>query len=249
MLIPLISLGIAWFKRAEVARVANGGSWAGPVVVAASLLLATAGQMATIYVIVHVSIVLTVIGLSLCFLGARATKVLWFPLLFLFFMIPLPDFLQVQLSARMQLVSSALGVGLIRLFGITVLLDGNVIDLGDFKMQVVEACNGLRYMFPLMSFGMLVAYLYNGPFWQRTVLFLSTIPITILMNSARIGLIGIVYDAYGIDTANGALHDFQGWAIFIVCLLILLIEVRLLTYLLPRRRSIFDHFSVASGKA
>lgn len=249
MLIPLISLGIAWLKRAEVASVANGGSWAGPVLLALSLMLATAGQLATIYLIVHLALVLTIVGLSLSFLGARATKVLWFPLFFLFFMIPLPDFLQVQLSAKMQLLSSGLGTWLIRLFGITVFLDGNVIDLGDFKMQVVEACNGLRYMFPLMSFGMLVAYLYNAPFWQRTLVFLSTIPITILMNAGRIGLIGLLYEFYGIDAANGVLHDFQGWAIFIVSLVLLLIEVRLLTYLLPRRRSMFDHFSLAARKA
>jgi exosortase D (VPLPA-CTERM-specific) len=249
MLIPLISLGIAWLKRTEVAAVANGGSWAGPILLALSLILATAGQLATIYLIVHIALVLTVIALSLSFLGVRATKALWFPLLFLFFMIPLPDFLQVQLSAKMQLLSSAFGTWLIRLFGITVFLDGNVIDLGDFKMQVVEACNGLRYMFPLMSFGMLVAYLYNAPFWQRAALFLSTIPITILMNAGRIGLIGLLYEFYGIDTASGMLHDFQGWAIFIVSLLLLLIEVRLLTFLLPRRRSMFDHFSLAARKA
>jgi exosortase D (VPLPA-CTERM-specific) len=248
MLIPVISFGIAWLKRAQVAAATTGGSWLGPVVVALSLLLSTMGQMATIYLIVHVALVLTIVGLFLSFLGVRATTVLWFPLLFLFFMIPLPDFLQVQLSAKMQLLSSALGTWLIRLFGITVFLDGNVIDLGDFKMQVVEACSGLRYMFPLMSFGMLVAYLYNAPFWQRAVLFLSTIPITILMNAGRIGLIGLLYEIYGIDTANGMLHDFQGWAIFIFSLLLLLIEVRLLTFLLPRRRSMFDHFSIATGK-
>jgi len=248
-LIPLISLGVAWMKRSEVMAAANSGSWSGLVFLAMSLLLAGAGSLATIYLIVHVSIVFTITGLTAAFLGWGAVRVLWFPILYLFFMIPLPDFLQVQLSGQMQLLSSALGVWFIRLFDITVLLDGNVIELGDFKMQVVEACNGLRYMFPLMSFGMLIAFLYTGPFWHRVLLVASTIPITILMNVIRIGLIGVFYDLYGIDVADGILHDFQGWAIFIICIAVLLIEVKLLSYLIRGRPRMFDLFTLTNAQA
>ena len=82
-------------------------------------------------------------------------------------MIPFPSFLYIALSSQMQLISSEIGVAVIRLFGISVYLEGNVIDLGAMQLQVAEACSGMRYLFPLMSFGFLIAYLYRGQLWQR----------------------------------------------------------------------------------
>ena len=60
-----------------------------------------------------------------------------------------------------------------------------------YKLQVVEACSGLRYLYPLLSLGFLAAYLFHAPFWQRALVFFSAIPITIVMNSFRIGLMGV----------------------------------------------------------
>ena len=105
------------------------------------------------------------------------------PLFFLVFMIPLPNFLLNNLSTKLQLISSELGVAVIRLFDISVYLEGNVIDLGVYKLQVVEACSGLNYLFPLMSLSFIMADLYKAPFWKRAIVFLSSIPITIIMNS------------------------------------------------------------------
>ena len=96
-------------------------------------------------------------------------------------------------------------------------LEGNVIDLGVYKLQVVEACSGLRYLYPLMSLGFLAAYLFQAPLWQRALVFLSTIPITIAMNSLRIGLVGVMVDHFGPQDADGFLHLFEGWIIFIAC--------------------------------
>jgi len=82
-------------------------------------------------------------------------------------MFPLPAFLYNNVSQQLQIISSELGVTIIRLFDISVSLEGNVIDLGKIKLQVVEACNGLRYLFPLISFGFICAYFSQAPIWQR----------------------------------------------------------------------------------
>ncbi|MFW2405831.1 MAG: VPLPA-CTERM-specific exosortase XrtD, partial [Gammaproteobacteria bacterium] len=158
-------------------------------------------------------------------LGWRGFAVVWVPLVYLFFMIPLPAFIYQGLSSELQLISSELGVAVIRFFGISVFLEGNVIDLGIYQLQVAEACNGLRYLFPLMSFGFLCAAIYNGPWWQRAVIFLSAIPITILMNSFRIGVIGVLVNAYGIEQAEGFLHYFEGWIVFMACVGLLFLEM------------------------
>ena len=144
-------------------------------------------------------------------------------------MIPLPQFVLANLSEKLQLLSSQIGVSVIRLFDISVFLEGNVIDLGGYKLQVAEACSGLRYLFPLMTLGFLMAYFYKGALWKRVVLFLSSIPLTVLMNSVRVGIIGVTVEHWGIDMAEGFLHEFQGWMIFMVSAALMLGEIALLT--------------------
>jgi exosortase D (VPLPA-CTERM-specific) len=145
--------------------------------------------------------------------------------LILAFAIPLPQFLYAPLSNQLQLLSSELGVAVIRLFGIGVHLEGNVIDMGPMQLQVAEACNGIRYLFPLMTLGFVVAYFYKGAFWKRALIFLSTIPITVVMNGVRIGAIGVTVEYWGPEMAEGVLHEFEGFAVFMASLTVLLAEV------------------------
>ncbi|MBS0564118.1 MAG: VPLPA-CTERM-specific exosortase XrtD, partial [Proteobacteria bacterium] len=102
-----------------------------------------------------------------------------------------------------------------------VYLDGNVIDLGVYKLQVAEACSGLRYLFPILSFSYLFAILYRGPLWHKLLLLVSAAPITVMMNSVRIAIIGWLVDRYGIGQAEGFLHFFEGWVVFLICVGIL----------------------------
>ena len=112
-------------------------------------------------------------------------------------------------------------MALVRAMGVPVYLEGNVIDLGVYKLQVAEACSGLRYLFPIMSFTYVFAVLYRGPVWHKLVLLLSAVPLAVLMNSFRIGVIGLLVDRHGIGAAEGFLHVFEGWVIFLACIAIL----------------------------
>ena len=105
-----------------------------------------------------------------------------------------------------------------------VYLDGNVIDLGVYMLQVAEACSGLRYLFPIMSFTYVFAVLYRGPLWHKLVLLLLAVPIAVLMNAVRIGIIGLLVDRYGIAQAEGFLHVFEGWVVFLSCIAILFLH-------------------------
>ncbi|HHJ14076.1 MAG TPA: VPLPA-CTERM-specific exosortase XrtD [Gammaproteobacteria bacterium] len=224
-LIPFISAFLIWQKKDELELIDFKGAWAGWLLVVAGLGLYFIGQLATLYIIMQYSLVLTIAGLVWALVGWNGIKRIWVPLLFLVFMIPLPNFLYRGLSAALQLVSSELGVMVIRAFGISVYLEGNVIDLGTYKLQVVEACSGLRYLFPLMSLSFMVAYFYREALWKKAVVFLSSIPITVLMNSFRIGMIGVLVEYGGPEQAEGFLHDFEGWVVFMACIMILLLEM------------------------
>ena len=180
-------------------------------------------ELSTIWVIEQYAFVVVIYGLTLALVGREAFRRLWMAMLILLFTIPLPIFFSNSLSLHLELLSSALGVDVIRLFNIPVYLDGNVIDLGVYQLQVAEACSGLRYLFPLMTLAFIVAYFFRAPFWKRIVLFLASVPIAILMNSLRIGLIGVSVAYWGQKMAEGVLHYFEGWVVFMISTALLLV--------------------------
>ncbi len=232
-LIPAVTAYLIWQEKPQLANIPHRGSWIGVGIAIFASALFLLGELSTLYIIEQYALVVLIFGIVLAMEGSRRFKLMWVPIIMLFFMIPLPTFLYRTLSAELQLISSSLGVSMIRLCDISVNLQGNVIDLGTYQLQVVEACNGLRYLFPLMSLAFICAYFFKGPLWKRAVIFLSSIPITIFMNSFRIAIIGVLVEHWGIDMANGFLHDFEGWAIFMLCLAVLIAEMWLLTKLPP----------------
>lgn len=227
-LMPIIAGFLIWQRRDQLMQVRFTGSWWGVAIATVGLLLYFLGELATVYTLTQYGFIVVVLGLALALVGWEAFKLLFFPLLVLVFMLPLPNFIYNNLSAELQLISSQLGVAFIRLFDISVLLQGNVIDLGVYQLEVAEACDGLRYLFPLMAFGFVVAYFFKGAMWKRVLIFFAAIPLTIFMNGLRVGLIGIMVDRWGIQMAEGFIHDFQGWVMFMLSAAILVALMLLL---------------------
>jgi exosortase D (VPLPA-CTERM-specific) len=231
LLIPPVAAFLIWQQKDRLERMPFTGSLWGLVLIVVGGALLVLGQLGTVYTVVQYAYVITLFGLILSFLGWPAFRLIAIPLMILLFMIPLPQFVLANLSTKLQLLSSQIGVFVIRMFDISVFLEGNVIDLGGYKLQVADACSGLRYLFPLMTLGFLMAYFYKGALWKRIALFLSSVPITILMNSIRIGVIGVMVEYWGIDMADGFLHEFQGWTVFMVGMVLLFGEIAVLNLL------------------
>ena len=233
ILIPVLSIYLIWRQRDELRGLPFTGSWWGLALIALGLALRLIGALSTMPALVHYALLLVLFGLVLSLAGPVVFRRLLMPLFILIFMVPLPPILSEQLSTQLQLLSSQIGVMVIRAAGISVYLEGNVIDLGTYQLEVAEACSGLRYLFPLMTLSFMVAYWFGGPLWKRALVFLSSIPITVLMNSIRIGLIGITVDGWGTRMAEGFLHEFEGWAVFMVSALCVFLLARGLSKLGP----------------
>jgi exosortase D (VPLPA-CTERM-specific) len=210
--------------------------WPGVLVIALALALALVGNLVQINDLVFYALIVWVGGLVLTGFGWRRGLAFWPSVLHLVFMLPLPQFLYWKVNTTLQLVSSEIGVALVQLAAVPVYLDGNIIDLGIYKLQVAEACSGLRYLFPIMSFTYVFAVLYRGPVWHKLVLLLSAVPLAVLMNSFRIGVIGILVDRYGIGQAEGFLHAFEGWVIFLACIVMLFLMAKAMQRLSGDRR-------------
>lgn len=216
MLIPVISAFLIFRERAVLARMPFEGSWLGVAVLLAGAGLWGIAELSTVWVIEQYAFLVVIYGLTLALVGPEVFRRLWMAMLILLFTIPLPMFFSNALSLHLELLSSAVGVDVIRIFNIPVYLDGNVIDLGVYQLQVAEACSGLRYLFPLMTLAFIVAYFFRAPLWKRAALFLASVPIAILMNSLRIGLIGVSVAYWGQRMAEGVLHYFEGWVVFMI---------------------------------
>ena len=214
VIIPVLSAFLIWRQRAELRNLPFTGSWTGLGLIALGLVLRFVGAATTMHTFEHYAFLLVLYGLVLALTGPAVFRRLWMPLIILVFAVPLPSFFNNSLSLHLQLLSSELGVWVIRAAGVSVLLEGNIIDLGNYQLEVAEACSGLRYLLPLMTLSFIIAYLFRGPVWQRVVILLSSIPITVIMNSLRIGFIGITVEHWGSGMAEGALHDFEGWLVF-----------------------------------
>jgi EpsI family protein len=243
-LIPLITIFLVWQRKNKLAEIEFHPSVVGLLIVVLGGALFFLGAIAATHTLSQYGLVVTIMGVTLALLGWKAFGIVLVPLALLFFMVPLPPFIYNALSTKLQLISSEIGVAVIRLFDISVYLEGNVIDLGSYKLQVVEACSGLRYLFPLASLSFIAAYIFKGALWKKAIIFLSSIPITVFMNSFRIGVIGVLVEYGGSGQAEGFLHDFEGWFIFMACIAILVLEMAVLVRIGKDKLSLTDAFAV-----
>ena len=224
--IPCITIYLIWLRRSELTLTsAFKDSLSGLLIMVFGLVVFLLGNLAALRVLEQYAFLIGIAGIFTAAFGVQGLRIASIPLFFLVFMVPFPNFIINNLSSKLQLISSWLGVEFIRFCNIMVYLEGNVIDLGVYKLQVVDACSGLRYLFPLSSLAFLCAYLFKGPFWQKLLIFLSSAPLTIFMNSFRIGVIGVLVDNWGSEMAEGFLHDFEGWVVFLLCMVLLFIEM------------------------
>jgi exosortase D (VPLPA-CTERM-specific) len=243
-LIPVISLLLLWQRRRQFQQMPFSPSWAGVLLMTFGVGLYFISAFAAITTLDAYAFVIVIAGAFLAVTGWSAFRVALPALALLLLMVPIPAFFFNNLSSSLQLVSSQIGVAVIRMFGISVFLEGNVIDLGSYKLQVVEACSGLRYLFPLLTLGVILVSLVRFPLWIRLLIVVSTIPITVLMNSFRIGVIGVLVEHYGIEQAEGFLHDFEGWIIFMACLLLLVLEIWVVVRLTGDKRGLRDIIAI-----
>lgn len=228
-LIPGIVLYLLWDNRRQFLQAPTVPSWWGGLLLLPGVLFFWIGELSGEFFTQYFSLTLVVVALCWMMTGWRKLKAILFALLFSFAMYPPPHFLHNKITFQLKLISSEIGVQLLHWYGMSAYREGNVIDLGFTQLQVVDACSGLRYLFPLLVMTLLLTYFFKAAFWKKCVLVLSAIPLTITTNSFRIAMTGVLYEIWGPVAAEGFFHSFSGWFIFMFGLVVLLLEMWVLT--------------------
>ncbi len=165
---------------------------------------------------------------SVLFLGGwQALRVLRFPLLLLCFMVPIPAVIYNQITFPLQIFASQVASATLELIGIPVLRDGNVLELPSQKLSVVEACSGIRSLLSLSFLSLVYGYFFESRGIIRAALLFLTIPIAIVANAGRVTLAGVLSE-YNPELARGFMHTAQGWVIFMVALVALVLTHKIL---------------------
>lgn len=234
LVVPL-ALYFAYEKKYDLADAPIVGDWRGLALMALGVAVLAVGQLGGLLMPLRASYVVSLMGITLLFMGREVFRILLFPMVFLFLMIPLPQSLVNVAAFPLQLIAAQWAVWVLQALSIPVLLEGNIIHLAHSDLFVAEACSGLRSLMALLTLGVVFAHFFRPKqFVQQAILILSTIPIAVIVNSFRVAITGILTQYYGEEAAGGFIHEFQGMITFSLAFIVLLAEARLLGFAASR---------------
>jgi exosortase len=225
-LVPAFAAYMVWTKRAALNLKCSEPSWEAIAIVATGLAILLLGVYGASVFLSRISLVITLAGLILCFGGWALLKQLRFVVLVLLLAIPLPAVIFNQIALPLQYLTAKLASGLLPLVGVPVLRDGNIIQLSDVKLEVAEACSGIRSLVTLFTLAIFYGYFLEKTFVRRLMLALASIPIAIAANAVRIFGTGVCIQYWDPEKALGFFHEFSGWVMFLVSLVCLFIVHR-----------------------
>ncbi len=231
-----ISIWLFYRNRKSLVFPAKNAGW-GMAMLVAGAIGTILGVAAGEYFTTRVSMVLMLSGISWYYLGTANFRKVWFAFFFLLFMIPVPSIIYYAATLPMQLLSSKVTVGLLKVIGMPVARNGNIIMLPNYSLEVAEACSGLRSLVTLMALGALYAYLKMPGKVLPVLLFAATVPIAIVTNIFRIFVTAVGAYAISKDLAESFLHELSGLLVFITALILVIILGAILVWIRKRLRS------------
>ncbi len=219
--VPIVALCIAWLRKDEILATPLHRNYWGLAVMFYGGVQYILGTVAAELFLMRTSIIITLTGMVFFVGGRQLLRLLAFPLFLLCFMVPIPSVIYTQITFPLQIFASVVAEKVLLLLGIPVLRDGNVLELSEHKLSVVEACSGIRSLLSLTFLSLVYGFFFDDRNWMRALLLVATIPIAIAANAFRVSVTGILYE-YKSEWAEGFFHTAEGWVIFMVALGLLL---------------------------
>ena len=238
LLVPLFSVGLLWAKRDRFPAQVRPAPLAGLVLLGLAIAMRVLGGVIYFGWLEAFSLLPFLAGLLLTFGGFGVLKWAGPAVAFLFFMIPMPYRVEIQLGAPLQRVATIASTYVLQTLGQPALADGNMIRMKDVELQIVEACSGLRMLVTFITFSTAVCIVVKKPVSDKLLILLSAIPIALVVNITRIVITGWMYLHVNGHMAHVFFHDLAGWFMMPMALGLLWVELWVLSKLftqLPTR--------------
>src|SRR6266567_2764016 len=235
--VPLFSGFVVWQKRLQLASIPRVPSSWGLAVILVAVFTLVLGVFGAELFFSRVSLLMLIGGLVIFFLGWQMLRAILFPLLFLILMIPIPAIILNQITLPLQILASKLAAWSLPLCGVPVLREGNIINLPAMPLEVADACSGIRSLLSLTTLAVMYGFLLETRVWLRITIALASIPIAVAANGFRIFGTGLLVQYWDPEKAEGFFHEFSGWLIFVVSLLLLFALHWCVKSLLDRREA------------
>ena len=236
LIILAVSGWLLYRQRPALQALPDASGRAGGVLLALGLLLYAFGRSQQFLRIEMLSLSLVLLAVLVLFKGWAVLRLVWFPLLFLLFALPLPYSLVQAVTAPLKLGVSIVATKLLLWLGFPMGRTGVVMTIGQYQLLVSEACAGLQTMFTLEAMGLLYASLMNYRSWVRNAsLALLVIPVAFSANVVRVMILVLVTYYFGDAAGRGFIHGFAGMVLFAVGLAFIIGADRGLGALLPKR--------------
>src|ERR1700761_417179 len=232
-LVPLFSLFLLWDKRKTLQMTPIRQSWAGIPLVLVSIVILILGIYGVELFTSRMSFVFLMGGIVWTLFGPAMLRQVLFPLLVLVLAIPFPAIIFNQITFPLQLFASRIASNILPIFGVPVLLEGNVIHLPVMPLEVAEACSGIRSLMSLFTLSVFYGYFLERTTGRRVFLALCSIPIAVTANVFRIVGTGLCVQYWDPDKALGFFHEFSGWVMFVVSLACLYLVHRAMRLISP----------------
>jgi len=235
-LVPLFSLFLIWDRRKFIRATPVRQSWAGIPLIVFAIAVLILGVYGVDLFTSRISFVILMAGLIWTFSGRAMLRELRFPLLVLLLAIPFPEIIFNKITFPLQLLASRIASDILPILGVPTLHEGNVIQLPVMKLEVAEACSGIRSLMSLFTLAVFYGYFLERSTARRTLLALAAIPIAVAANVVRIVGTGLCVQYWDPDKALGFFHEFSGWVMFVVSLVCLYLVHRAMRLIAPERQ-------------
>ena len=220
-LVPVISAYLIWQKKELLAKIPIKPANSGFILILFGTLALFAGVAAQEYYLRRSSSIFIIAGIVLFLFGWQWFKNLWLPILFLFFMVPLPYIVYDAMAFPLKLFVAKFSVISLKLMGVIVLREGNIIMFPNTILEVADACSGLRSLMSLLALGVALAVLTQKRKIAMILLVVLTVPIAVLTNMIRVIVTGYLAQYYGAAAAEGFFHEFAGMGVFLLAMVLL----------------------------